>query len=116
MVEDINLRSNRSSRLAGTVETTNLRQGEDTKAAGRLKAFLIVAGCLFFLAVPFVFFGGLNGKKSNANQKDKVVPVTVATAKTESVPILIRSIGNVLSFSVVNVIPQVSGQITRVAF
>jgi membrane fusion protein, multidrug efflux system len=116
MVEDINLRSNRSSRLAGTVETTNLRQGEDTKAAGRLKAFLIVAGCLLLLAVPFVFFGGLNGKKSNANQKDKVVPVTVATAKTESVPILIRSIGNVLSFSVVNVIPQVSGQITKVAF
>jgi len=115
MVEDINLRSDRVSRLAEPVDT-NLRQSEDTKAAGRLRLFLIVAGCLLLLAVPFVFFGGLNAKKPKDSLKDKSVPVTVATAKTDSVPITIRSIGNVLSFSVVNVIPQVSGQITKVAF
>jgi multidrug efflux system membrane fusion protein len=115
MIEDIDLRSETKPQLSETVET-NLPRREGTKAASRIRLFLIVAGCLLLLAVPFVFFGGLNAKKSQGAVKDKSVPVTVATAKTDVVPITLRSIGNVLSFSVVNVIPQVSGQITKVAF
>ncbi|HEY9714785.1 MAG TPA: biotin/lipoyl-binding protein, partial [Chroococcales cyanobacterium] len=51
-----------------------------------------------------------------ASKQDRVVPVTVATARTDAVPIEIHSIGNVLPYSTVNVIPQASGQLTKVCF
>jgi len=53
---------------------------------------------------------------NSAKKKDRMPPVTVATAVQQNVPIEVRSIGNVLSYSVVNVVPQVSGQLTKVTF
>ena len=58
--------------------------------------------------------GGDGGGKNGA--KNRPVPVTVATAQIQNVPIEIRSIDNVLPYSVVNVIPQVSGQLSKVMF
>lgn len=50
------------------------------------------------------------------NGKDKKIAVTVDVAKIQEVPIEIRSIGNVLPFSDVNIVPQVGGQLTKVYF
>jgi multidrug efflux system membrane fusion protein len=44
------------------------------------------------------------------------VPVSIAKAKLQTLPLEIRNIGNVESFSVVNVIAQVGGQLTDVYF
>jgi multidrug efflux system membrane fusion protein len=56
-------------------------------------------------------------KKDDAKvKKEGVVPVTVATAKSQVIPIEIRSIGNVLPYSMINVVPQVSGQLAKVNF
>lgn len=49
-------------------------------------------------------------------KKDKVYPVTVAVSTVASVPIEIRSIGNVQPSSIVNITPQVSGQLIKVHF
>src|SRR5262245_34383990 len=46
----------------------------------------------------------------------KAISVNVATARMDVVPIEIRSIGNVLPYSVVNITPQVSGQLIGVHF
>ncbi len=62
------------------------------------------------------YFSNASKKTPAAAVKEREVPVTVATAGSASVPIEIRSIGNVLPFSVVNVIPQVSGQLKTVFF
>lgn len=48
--------------------------------------------------------------------KNRPVPVVVATATTGSLPIEVRTIGNVLPYSVVNVVPQVGGQLLKVHF
>jgi membrane fusion protein, multidrug efflux system len=55
-------------------------------------------------------------KKLPEPKKEREVPVTVALATTASVPVEIKSIGNVLPFSVVNVIPQASGMLKKVCF
>jgi multidrug efflux system membrane fusion protein len=56
-------------------------------------------------------------KRSGAEKKaDRAVPVNVATAQLSEVPIEIRSIGNVTPYSVVNITPQVSGQLSKVHF
>lgn len=50
------------------------------------------------------------------HKKDRPAPVNVAIAKIQNVPIEVRSIGNVLPYSVVNIIPQVGGQLQNVYF
>jgi multidrug efflux system membrane fusion protein len=65
----------------------------------------------------FAWFHAQEEAKTAAEQNaKKAVPVTVALAETRSVPIEIRNIGNVAPFSIVNVIPQVGGQISKVCF
>ncbi|MDP3508649.1 MAG: efflux RND transporter periplasmic adaptor subunit [Candidatus Melainabacteria bacterium] len=56
--------------------------------------------------------GGPGGKGG----KDKIVPVLVATSGERALPIELRSIGNVAPFSVVNITPQVGGQLLKVHF
>ncbi|CAN5482701.1 N/A [soil metagenome] len=58
---------------------------------------------------------GQNGPGGKGG-KDKVVPVLVATSTEQSLPIELRSIGNVAPFSVVNITPQVGGQLLKVHF
>jgi membrane fusion protein, multidrug efflux system len=102
-------------KLSETVKA-NVSRPEGPKALTGTRIFLTVAGCLLFLAVPFVFLGGWKGNKPGGEHQDKSVPVTVTTAREDAVPITLRSIGNVLSYSVVNVVPQVSGQLIKVCF
>jgi multidrug efflux system membrane fusion protein len=55
--------------------------------------------------------GGKGKKMANA-----VVPVVVATVGTRDVPMEIQVIGNVEAYSTINVVAQVSGQLTEAAF
>ena len=79
------------------------------------KTLIVVA----FLAASLV--GGfamkvISDRSKVDNSKDKKIAVTVDVAKIQEVPIEIRSIGNVVPYSVVNVVPQVGGQLTKVFF
>lgn len=50
------------------------------------------------------------------SKRNRIVPISVATARVQDVPIQLRTIGNVLPYSVVNVVPQVNGQLMKVHF
>ncbi len=54
--------------------------------------------------------------KGEKSAKDKIVPVVIAVSTQKALPIELRSIGNVTPFSVVNITPQVSGQLLKVHF
>ncbi|MFA7339122.1 MAG: efflux RND transporter periplasmic adaptor subunit [Candidatus Obscuribacterales bacterium] len=89
--------------LVGSAATVySLRHGKDSKegSAGP-------AGAL-----------GQAGKDSKDKKggKDKIVPVLVAVSGEQALPIELRSIGNVAPFSVVNITPQVGGQLLKVHF
>jgi multidrug efflux system membrane fusion protein len=71
---------------------------------------LVAAGC----ATTYFVWHGMSGKEEH--KKERSVPVTVARAQLSSVPIQLRSIGNVTPYSVVNITPQVSGQLLKVCF
>lgn len=75
---------------------------------------ILVIGGAAIAYVP----GMLKGpdKSQGDKKKDRQVPVTVATAMSQVVPIEVHTIGNVLAFSTVNVTPQVTGQLTKVDF
>ena len=73
---------------------------------------LILVSLFIVGAIVFAFWP----KSNTAQKKEKSVPVTVATATSSAVPIEIRSIGNVTPYSVVNITPQVSGQLLKVCF
>ncbi|MBS1990128.1 MAG: efflux RND transporter periplasmic adaptor subunit [Cyanobacteria bacterium SZAS LIN-2] len=90
--------------------------GEGKNSFGKIIIALIVliAGSVLIYFAPGMLKGAEPSKAEK--KRDRVVPVTVATAGLQTVPIEIRSIGNVLAFSTVNVTPQVSGQLTKVYF
>jgi membrane fusion protein, multidrug efflux system len=67
-------------------------------------------------AALIALFFYLNPFQSKQKKHDVLNPVSVSTATFESVPITIKTIGNVLSYSFVNVVPQVSGQLKQVCF
>ncbi len=76
--------------------------------------FLLLLGAAMLAGIYFFTAGAKKKEVIKPKERDSVV--TVARAYTASVPIEIRSIGNVLPFSVVNVVPQVSGQLKTVHF
>lgn len=76
--------------------------------------FLLLLGAAVLAGIWY--FTNATKKAPIEKAKERDVPVTVATATKASVPIEIKSIGNVLAFSVVNVVPQVSGQLKTVHF
>ncbi len=79
----------------------------------RFIVILLLGGVILF---GLYYFTGNTKKPAGDTAKDREVPVTVAKAITSTVPVEIKSIGNVLPFSVVNVIPQVSGLLKKVCF
>jgi membrane fusion protein, multidrug efflux system len=62
-------------------------------------------------------FGSVqDGVVSVSGRKNGTVPVVVAKAELKDMPFEIHNIGNVEAFSVVNVIAQVGGELTKVFF
>lgn len=109
--------------LQKTTELADLDQPETRKKGEPMSRLIGTRGWLL-LALLLVVGAGLfyfSSSKSEKNasvdhKKDAAVPVSAAVAQMKVVPIEIRSIGNVLPFSVVNVVPQVGGQLISVAF
>jgi len=102
---------------SGATHTTNNKptMPSQTKQSPimRMVIYILLVGLL----VGAGFYVTSLLKKDEAKvKKEGVVPVTVATAKSQVIPIEIRSIGNVLPYSLINVIPQVSGQLAKVNF
>lgn len=85
-----------------------------TSGLMKLLVFLILGAAVIALGYWMLNMRAPSGH--GENKKNHPVPVTVATARVQNVPIQIRSIGNVMPYSVVNVMPQVSGQLTKVFF
>jgi multidrug efflux system membrane fusion protein len=119
----LELNSNPDSRGA-TEQTMRVEEPARESVPRKRKSGSTTTRIIFFVAalgvlavVPFVF-KKLSEDKANKSggPKERAVPVTVAQATIQDVPLSIRSIGNVLSFSVVNVIPQVGGQLKKVYF
>jgi membrane fusion protein, multidrug efflux system len=85
--------------------------------------FAFLRGVCCTLALAFVLSlisacsGDANGKSKSADPRKKMaVPVTVATAATKPVPVQLRAIGNVQSYSTVLIRARVGGELQGVHF
>jgi len=56
------------------------------------------------------------GKKEPASFERPPAPVTVATVKSQAVPVYIEAVGKIVAREVVSIQPQVSGRITQIHF
>jgi membrane fusion protein, multidrug efflux system len=112
-LEGTGVKSNEVERVEAPETVQSEKKGNSTSTR---VVFIVIAICLCGFA-PYAYnkFVSEEAGKKKAS-KDKTVPVTIAKATTQDVPISIKSIGNVLSYSVVNVIPQVGGQLKKVYF
>lgn len=102
--------------MAELTRTEDAQAAEQVRKPGIIRfIFLVILGAALMLGLWY--FTNATKKTPDAlSKKDREVPVTIAIAKTASVPVEIKSIGNVLAYSVVNVVPQVSGQLKKVYF
>jgi len=103
--------------VAGTHANTGSSKdgGRKGRTNGRLKVAIPIVVTVAAAACLCGFFL-VNTKANIAKKNERVTPVYVATAISSRVPIKIRSIGNVTPYSVVNITPQVSGQLAAVRF
>ncbi|SRR5579875_330491 len=113
---------NESSALSGAgaalepVAAPALLPGRRSRSAWRKAAALVLA-IAFLSAAGFTGQRLLGGASAPSRKPGEApVPVTVATATVQTVPIEVHTVGNVQPYSVVNVVPQVGGQLTRVYF
>jgi len=75
---------------------------------------LSLAVCLLFLIfVPTLLCGCAKAKEEKPAVKNRPAPVTAAKAVEKTVPVEIRAIGNVESYTTVAVKPRVGGMIVR---
>jgi multidrug efflux system membrane fusion protein len=87
---------------------------------GKILYFLLrlgfLLGCFGLLLAGLVFFSACSSSKSEEPKTRPAVPVTVAPVVQKTVPIQIRTIGNVEAFSTVSIKAQVGGTLTGVYF
>ena len=72
--------------------------------------------CLLFTAYCLLFFPACSKESSKQPQAYPPVPVTIATVTGKSVPLQVRAIGNVETYSTVGVKSQIGGLLVRVHF
>jgi len=116
MPEEVNIfkdnRIDSSTQLSRKVKTKSANTtGKSKKPKWTILLLLTVlvgGGLLFYFLAP------KNDK--DAKKGGRTAPVTVAIAQQQAVPIEIRTTGNVQAYSVVNVLPQVSGQLVKECF
>jgi multidrug efflux system membrane fusion protein len=112
-LETTGVKSNEVERVEAPEVVRSEKKGNSTST----RIVFVVIAIALCGAAPYAYQHFVNeeaGKKKGS--KDKTVAVTIAKATVQEVPISIKSIGNVLSYSVVNVIPQVGGQLKKVYF
>lgn len=114
MPEEINFQKHTTAaeteRSAGRHASPSTPEPANKSPLGTVLIALLITGAL---ALGYFLFGP---HQQATKVKAKAVPVTVAIAKTETVPIEIRTTGNILAYSSVNIIPQVSGMLSKVYF
>ncbi len=74
-------------------------------------AIVAIVGC--YLVINQM---GRDRVRAAAAQPAAAIPVTIATAETKDVPIIVRGIGTVQAYKSVAVKARVDGQIVKVAF
>jgi len=91
---------------------------DKVKKSGIVRPILLTVLILILAGAAYFFWGGQKGTtdKKADSKKQRSAPVNVAVARIQDVPIEVRTIGNVLPYSVVNIIPQVGGQLQKVFF
>ena len=80
------------------------------------KRLPLTVHCLLFTAYCLLFFPACSKESSKQPQAYPPVPVTVATVAGKSVPLQVRAIGNVETYSTVGVKSQIGGLLVRVHF
>jgi multidrug efflux system membrane fusion protein len=99
-------------------QSANSQQKSFLKNAGK-RPFLLFFLILAIAVIIFLLVRGFNSAQktqSDSTQKAESVPVTIAKAELQTLPLEIKNVGNVEAFSIVNVIAQVGGQLTDVFF
>src|SRR6266571_268523 len=82
------------------------------------KRLIIAINCILLISSVFLF-SSCSGSRANGPNRaaqPPAVPVTAATVISKTMPVQIRSIGNVEAFSTVQVKAQVGGQLMKVHF
>lgn len=118
--------------MAGNESTSKMANAPDIHnnlektltASGKqfnVKRLATIGGGLILIAIAsFVVYKATSTSQLAAQEKAaklaRTIPVTVAAAEIKSVPLTIHNIGNVDPYSVVNVLPQVGGQLMSVHF
>ncbi len=110
------------TKMAQAPETHNIL--EETLASSgskfSMKRVAVIVGGLVLIVIATYAMQQATTTKQMAADKVKAehapVPVTVAKAEVQPVPLEIHNIGNVMPYSVVNVIAQVGGQLSKVNF
>jgi multidrug efflux system membrane fusion protein len=78
---------------------------------------LLACGSLLVLACLWTACSGKDAKAADAKKRvPQAIPVTVATAKIEDLPVYLNGLGSVTAFNTVSVKSRIDGQLTRVAF
>src|SRR5260370_28525100 len=85
--------------------------GVSSHYCGRFLALLLALASAFFLS-------GCSAKSPDAQKARSTVavPVIVAQARAEDVPVELRNIGNVEAYATVTIRSQITGQITKIHF
>ncbi|HEY9791593.1 MAG TPA: efflux RND transporter periplasmic adaptor subunit [Candidatus Obscuribacterales bacterium] len=117
MPEDINVQKNEATGETDRPAGSKIRHAPPPDRKFPVKAIAIGLTAMVVLATGWFFFGPRRKEiSSDRHSHMRVAPVSVATATIESVPIEIRTTGNIQPYSVVNVVPQVGGQLKKVYF
>jgi len=104
--------------FSGHTATDKAKGKKSSVRIGLLVALVALSAGLAF-SLPHMFGNkkeAITNGRSEKGTANRPVPVTTAVAKAGTLPVEIRTIGNVLPYSVVNVTPQVSGQLLKVMF
>ena len=80
-------------------------------------ASLSPAAHCWFLACLWTACSGKDAKAADAKKRgNQPIPVTVATAKVQDMPVYLNGLGSVTAFNTVSVKSRIDGQLTEVAF
>ena len=86
--------------------------GADQKAVGAWKS---LAAGIFMVGLGVFLLSGCSGKKSEQSGPPPA-PVTVETASRKSVPVQLRTMGNVEPYTTVGIKARIDGVLNRVHF
>ena len=85
-------------------------------ATGRNKSYALMAASAILLGATLVACSGNSGKPAQASAAVPTVPVRVATVERKTVPLEVRTIGNVEPYSTVSLKSRVSAVVETVHF